>query len=71
MDKDGSGTLSKQEIENFYKDTMDGESLKNLLSHIADGPVNYTEFINTTIDKKKSVTQERLKQAFDYFDTVS
>ena len=56
MDNDGSGTLSKQEIENFYKDTMDGESLKNLLSHIADGPVNYTEFINTTIDKKKSVT---------------
>lgn len=35
-----------------------------------NGHVNYTEFINATIDKKKAITQDKLKAAFDYFDTV-
>lgn len=58
MDKDNKGTLSRSDIENFFKDTMDSESLKNLLSNIQsnDQNVNYTEFINATIDKKKAIT---------------
>jgi Ca2+-binding EF-hand superfamily protein len=35
-----------------------------------NGHVNYTEFINATIDKKKAITSDKLKAAFDYFDTV-
>jgi Ca2+-binding EF-hand superfamily protein len=34
-----------------------------------NGHVNYTEFINATIDKKKAITSDKLKAAFDYFDT--
>ena len=36
-----------------------------------NGQVNYTEFVNATLDKNKTMSKEKLKQAFDFFDTVN
>ena len=52
---------------------MTQEEIDTLMANIdanENGHVNYTEFINATVDKKKAITQEKLKAAFDYFDTV-
>ena len=52
---------------------MTQEEIDTLMANIdanENGHVNYTEFINATIDKKKAITQDKLKAAFDYFDTV-
>lgn len=33
-----------------------------------NGNINYTEFVNATIDKQKVFSEEKLKQTFDFFD---
>jgi len=35
-----------------------------------NGTIDYTEFINATLDKNKVMTHERLRMAFDFFDKV-
>lgn len=35
-----------------------------------NGTIDYTEFMNATIDKSKIITKERLQLAFDFFDKV-
>ena len=35
-----------------------------------NGHIDYTEFISATIDKRKLLSKERLKMAFDLFDRV-
>ena len=36
-----------------------------------NGHIDYSEFIAATIDKKKLLSKERLKHAFNIFDKVS
>ena len=50
---------------------MTQETIDEMLANIdadGDGDINYTEFINANVNKKKALTQEKLKEAFDYFD---
>ena len=35
-----------------------------------NGHIDYSEFINATIDKRKLLSKERLKTAFQLFDRV-
>ena len=35
-----------------------------------NGHIDYSEFINATIDKRKLLSKERLKAAFQLFDRV-
>jgi calcium-dependent protein kinase len=37
----------------------------------ANGAIDYTEFITASVNKNKLLTKERLKQAFDHFDSVN
>ena len=73
IDKDNNGTLNRNEIENYFAEQMSKEEIDELMANIdmnENGQVNYTEFINATIDKKKALTKEKLKAAFEYFDMV-
>lgn len=36
-----------------------------------NGHIDYSEFINATIDKRKLLSKERLKAAFQLFDRVT
>lgn len=36
-----------------------------------NGHIDYSEFINATIDKRKILSKERLKAAFQLFDKVN
>lgn len=56
IDKDNNGTLNRNEIENYFAEQMSKEEIDELMANIdmnVNGQVNYTEFINATIDKKK------------------
>lgn len=78
LDKNGDGKLTKEELLQGYSQTMDvataQEEMKKVME-LADtdlnGRIDYTEFITATIDKKKLLSKDRLKTAFQAFDSVS
>ena len=77
MDINRDGRLSKKEILAGYTvlygvDVAEVEAQR--VMEIADidgnGTIDYTEFMNATVDKSKTITKERLRLAFDFFDKV-
>ncbi len=77
MDINKDGRLSRQEILAGYT-VVYGADLAEVetqrIMEVADidgnGTIDYTEFINATLDKNKVMTHERLRMAFDFFDKV-
>ncbi|CAK68384.1 unnamed protein product (macronuclear) [Paramecium tetraurelia] len=58
MDQNGDGILTKEEILETYKNSKDH----------GFSTIDYTEFIIASMDRKKAVQKEKLKEAFQIFD---
>eukprot|EP00347_Sterkiella_histriomuscorum_P000514 403375554 len=76
LDKNGDGKLSKEELIQGYSQTMDAQSAEVEMQRIMEladvdlnGKIDYTEFITATIDKKKLLSKDRLRAAFQLFDS--
>lgn len=50
---------------------LEVERIMNNADIDKNGHIDYSEFINATIDKRKLLSKERLKAAFQIFDRVS
>ncbi len=76
LDLNGDGRLSKQELEKGFKDSMEnnlGDIDVSVIMKLMNGGNNkgyieYEEFLQATIDKKKLLSEKNLKQAFSQFD---
>ena len=78
LDKDGDGTLTKEELmEGYTKLYGSKERAKEAvaaLMAIADvdnnGTIDYSEFLLATANRKEILSKVNVKQAFDLFDIV-
>lgn len=61
MDRNGDGTITVQEIKDYYStyqiDTGDLDTMIKNMDINGDGTINYTEFVNATIDKSKLMSE--------------
>ena len=78
LDSDGDGKLSTSELCDGFEQIFGNEfpveeEVASLMEHLdidKSGYIDYTEFVLATINKKTLLTPERLKIAFNLFDTV-
>lgn len=81
IDKDGNGTISKDELLQgyleLYRGKMNEKDIRAEVEKIWDkidldknGKVEYSEWEIGTINKKGILTKDKLKKAFDMFDKV-
>jgi calcium-dependent protein kinase len=71
LDKNGDGKLSEQELRQGYSSAGITVNLEDLLRECdADGNgfIDYTEFLTATISWTSSMSDKRLKSAFEAFD---
>lgn len=75
LDKDGSGTLSREELiegyRNLYGDNFNESevtALLNMADENDDGVISYSEWLMTAMDRQKILTHEKLEAAFQGFD---
>lgn len=72
LDTNGDGELQLCEIKEAYEKNglsgLDVEEIVRQLDSDGNGSISYTEFIMATMNKKKMLTEEKMKQAFDAFD---
>ena len=75
MDQNFDGKLTKEElIEGFRKMDVDNpeQEAENILRNVDfdnNGSIEFTEWCTATMDKRKMLSKERLKAAFEIFDT--
>ena len=71
MDKDGSGSISFDELKKGLSHVENAETLLTMLK-AADtdnsGEIDYTEFIAAAMDAKVFLRDDYLKTVFDMFD---
>lgn len=75
MDKDGSGSLDREEVLLGYEDhfgvAITEEQVDAMFKAVdidGSGSIDYTEFVMATMNEKDLITNERLKAAFRLFD---
>jgi len=74
LDKNNDGKLNKEELIEGYKKIYGGmaeEEVVKILERVdadGSGEIDYSEWIVATIDKKKYLSDEKLKIAFQIFD---
>lgn len=74
LDKDNDGVLSRDELAQGYQKYF-GEEAAEMVDKIfakadvdGSGEIDYSEWIVATIDKRKLLTEEKLRAAFSLFD---
>ena len=78
LDKDGDGTLTKDELmvgytklyKNKERARLEVESLMEIADVDNNGTIDYSEFLLATGNKKELISKSNVKQAFDLFDIV-
>ena len=75
IDKNGNGTLSRDEIMEAYKQIkgieFNEQEVDELIMNIdadGSGEIDYSEWIMTAASKEKLMSKEKLEQAFAMFD---
>ncbi|CAD8125723.1 unnamed protein product [Paramecium sonneborni] len=77
IDKNGDGTVSKEELYQAYLKIHKGDKLaaqtivEELFPQLdanGSGIVDFSEFITATINKEKSLSRQRIEQSFKLFD---
>jgi len=75
MDKDGNGTLDREEVLAGYEEhfgvAVTSEMVDAMFKAVdLDGNncIDYTEFVMATMNEKDLITNEKLKAAFNLFD---
>ena len=71
LDKDGSGTLSKEELIEGYKriygnnfNESEIDALLNMADENEDGVISYSEWLLTAMNRQKILTGDKLDAAF-------
>lgn len=75
VDKNGNGTLSKDEIMEAYKKIkgldFNEKEVEELIRNVdadGSGEIDYSEWLMTAVSKEKLLSKEKLEQAFNLFD---
>jgi calcium-dependent protein kinase len=75
LDKNGDGTICKDELLMGYKafgEEISESTVNNIIEaidHDNNGYIEYEEFLRSLLNKDKLLTETNLKLAFDLFDT--
>jgi calcium-dependent protein kinase len=78
IDKDKNGCISKEELIEGYKmmgraeirAQLDAEYVMTRLDMNRNGTIDYNEFLMANLITYNVLTKDKLKKAFDFFDTV-
>jgi len=78
LDKNGDGTLTKEELMEGYtrlygnseRARIEVESLMNIADVDNNGTIDYSEFLLAAANKRELISKANVKQAFDLFDIV-
>jgi calcium-dependent protein kinase len=78
FDKNGNGTISKEELLEGYRELYKDRSLADIQLEVdtiwtkidldGSGTIDYTEWSVGTINKANVITKQKLKKAFEMFD---
>ena len=75
LDKDGNGTLSRDELIEGYRhiygdnyNESEVDALINMADENDDGVISYSEWLMTAMNRQKILTQDKLEAAFQGFD---
>ena len=75
IDKNGDGKLSQEELFSKYKETMGTAEAREQVERIMkevdtdrNGFIDYTEFLKSSLDHRKLLSKQNLREAFNMFD---